>query len=172
LDPDAAGAAAIAEYDTNHDGVISGGELDRCPALKRAAGRIDPTGGGKITAAAVAGRIRQWQASKLANMNVLILVRMDGQPLAGATVTAEPEKFLGSTLAAAKGITDGTGSAPLRMADKPGLHCGFYKIRVSKLVGSQEIVPARYNRETELGIEVAIDADELQGGVRLDLNSR
>ncbi len=172
LNPEAAGAAAIAEFDTNRDGVISGSELDRCPALKRAAARIDPTGGGKITAAAIAERIRQWQASKLANINVLIVVRIDGQPLAGATVTAEPEKFLGPTLVAAKAVTDSTGSAPLRMTDKPGLHCGFYKLRVSKIAGGKESVPARYNKESELGIEVALDADELQGGVRLELNSR
>jgi hypothetical protein len=172
LDPDMAGAAAIAEYDANHDGVISGRELDKCPALKRAAARIDPQGTGKLTADSIAARIKCWQASRLATLSVLIVVRLDGQPLAGANVTAEPEKFLGATVAAAKGVSDSAGNAPMARADKPGMNCGFYKIRVSKMVNGQESVPARYNKDTELGIEVAIDADELQGGIKLDLASR
>ena len=171
IDPVAAGAAAIAEYDSNHDGVLSAEELGKCPSLKSAVARIDPQKTGKITADAIAARIKQWQTSQLASTSVLVAVRLDGAPLAGATVTAEPEKFLGESIAAAHGVSDAAGNAVMRTDSKPGMHCGFYKIRISKLVDGREALPARYNRDTELGIEVALDVLS-QGGVNFDLASR
>jgi hypothetical protein len=58
IDPDRAGADAIAKYDANHDGCLSGAELDKCPALKQAMDRIDTEKDGKITAGSARGRTR------------------------------------------------------------------------------------------------------------------
>jgi hypothetical protein len=169
LDAKAAADAAIAEYDTDRDGMISGKELDRVPALKVAIGRLGK-GSGKISAEAIADEIRAWQETKIALTNLGVSVTLDGQPLAGATVTAEPEKFLGPTILPASGVTDHTGSAALRIEGKPGLSFGFYKIRVSKMVAGREAIPARYNAQTELGAEVAPKVNAT-GGLTLNLTS-
>jgi len=39
----------------------------------------------------------------------------------------------------------------------PGLYLGFYRVRVSKNKGGKELIPAKYNTETELGAEIADD---------------
>jgi hypothetical protein len=170
IDATAAAAAALAEYDTNHDGVISGKELDRVPALKSALDRYGK-GTGKVTAEAIAERIHLWQDSKVALTNLGVTVTLDGRPLDGATVTAEPEAFLGSAVLPASGVTDHTGSAPLRIKDKSGISYGLYKIRVSKMAGGREVIPPRYNTETELGVEVAPKANTT-GGITLNLLSQ
>ena len=121
LDAKAAADAAIAEYDTNHDGMISGKELDHVPGLKVALGRLGK-GSGKISAEAIADEIRAWQETKIALTNLGVSVTLDGQPLAGATVTAEPEKFLGPTILPASGVTDHTGSPRCGSRENPAWH--------------------------------------------------
>lgn len=164
ISPSGAGQAAIAEYDTNHDGVISGEELKKCPALRRALSRYDTNGDGKVTADKIAARIEKWQESKVAAMHVGILLSLDGQPLEGASVTAEPEAFLGTSISPATGTTTASGSTDLNVPGKRGAQCGLYKLRVSKQVNGKETIPPRYNTATEFGIEVARDVPELAGG--------
>ena len=48
-----------------------------------------------------------------------------------------------------------------------GVPPGFYRVQVTK---SGENIPAKYNRETTLGHEVARDAAGNEGAIRLDLN--
>jgi hypothetical protein len=171
IDAVAAGQEAIAEYDTNHDGAISGAELDQCPGLKSALKQYD-NGTGRITAADITERIRKWQESRVSLSQTSILLTMDGKPLEGATVTAEPEKFLGSAIPSATGVTDSLGIVWLQIAqNKPGVYYGLYKLRVSKRVNGQETIPARYNARTELGFEKAPDAPGLKGH-KLDLKSK
>jgi EF hand domain-containing protein len=174
ISPSGAAAEAIAEYDTNHDGVISGAELDKCPALKRSLSRYDTNGDGKITADHIAAHIAMWQETNTALTQLGLLITLDGKPLAGATVTAEPEKFLGPAMLPASGMTGSDGGTMMRISkDKPGIQHGLYKVRISKVVNGKEVVPARYNTETELGIEVAQDVPELaSGGMPLQLKSK
>src|SRR5207244_6768910 len=70
FDAAAAGKKAIELYDTNHDGVISGKELDNCPAIKSAIKRYDMGGDGKVTADNIAARINKWIESKTGVMTV------------------------------------------------------------------------------------------------------
>jgi hypothetical protein len=171
IDPAAAGQAAIDEYDTNHDGVISGAELDRCPALKAAEKKYDH-GSGKITADDIAERIRAWQASRVCMSQMAIRITLDGKPLKGATVTSEPEKFLGPNIPGAKGVTNAQGTVwPQVDRSRPGMFYGLYKLRVSKTIDGQETIPARYNTETELGFEKAPDSGGL-AGMKLALKSK
>ena len=164
IDADAAAQQAISMYDTNGDGVISGKELDKCPGIKDALEHYDIKHDGKITAAAIAARIREWQESKLGTTVPKVRVLLDGQLLEGATVTFEPEPFLGPHVATASGQTAQNGAVLLTIAAdpgnpqserKPGVHCGLYKVRISKQVGGHETLPARFNSNTELGAEIA-----------------
>jgi hypothetical protein len=170
IDAVAAGKEAIAEYDTNSDGVISGSELDQCPGLKSALEQYDKNG--RVTAADITERIRKWQEGRVFLSRQPIILKMDGKPLEGATVTAEPEKFLGAAIPAAKGVTNSFGAVwPQVAQNKPGVFSGLYKLRVSKLVDGKETIPARYNTQTELGFEKAPDSPGLTG-LKLDLKSK
>jgi hypothetical protein len=163
IDADAAGKQAIAMYDTDGDGAISGKELDNCPGIKNAFEFYDISHDGKISGAAIAARIREWQASKVGTAATKVRVLLNGAPLEGATVTFEPEPFLGPNVAAASGQTAKNGATMMTIARdasnpqgerKPGVHYGLYKVRISKQVGGKESLPARYNTNTELGIEI------------------
>jgi len=171
IDAVAAGKEAIAEYDTNGDGAISGAELDQCPALKSALKKYD-NGTGKITAADITERILKWQESRICMSQQPILLTLDGKPLTGATVTAEPEKFLGPAIPAATGVSNAMGTVwPQVAQNKPGVFFGLYKLRVSKQVDGKETIPARYNTQTELGFEKAPDGPSLTG-LKLELKSK
>ncbi len=164
IDADAAAQQAIAMYDTDGDGSISGKELDKCPGIKDALEHYDFRHDGKVTAAAIAARIREWQESKMGITAAKVRVLLDGQPLEGATVTFEPEPFLGPHVATASGQTANNGAALMTIPADPqnpqserksGVHCGLYKVRISKQIRGHETLPARYNSKTELGIEIA-----------------
>ena len=178
IDASAAGAEAIKIYDTNKDGKISGEELDKCPAIKAALAQIDPGGQGEVTAEKITARIRQWQETKLGKMSLTCMVTHNGQPLAGATVTFVPEKFLGSEIKPATGTTDANGMAMLSVATNtptgervlPGIAPGLYRVVITK---QGMDIPAKYSAEasTVLGVEAAQDtARNRMGGIKFDLN--
>ena len=96
----AAGQKAVEQY---------GDKLDKVPSLLSAGKMLDTTGDGKITAEKINARIQAWLDSKLGRMPVRCKVKHNGQPLTGATVVFEPEKFLGPDVKAGKGITDASG---------------------------------------------------------------
>jgi hypothetical protein len=92
-------------------------------------------------------------------------VTLDGEPLAGATVTFEPESFLGSDIKSAVAVTTPFGDvAPtIPPEERPdpklpgGAQFGLYKVRISKIVNGKETIPAKYNTDTILGQEVSYD---------------
>lgn len=165
IDPAAAGARALEAYDANRDGTIAGAELDASPALKSALERLDADHDGGVSAAEIAARVNAWKAMKTALTSVRCLVTQDGRPLPGATVTFEPEPFLGEHVKTATGQTNQFGDAAPTVsdADKPdpslpgGVHFGFYTVRISKPSGGRDGVASRYNAGSTLGLEVAYD---------------
>ena len=171
IDAAAAGQAAIEQYDTNHDGVLSGAESDQCPGLKSSM-KLYAHGTGDITADDIAERIRKWQENRVCMSQTAIKLTLDGKPLEGATVTAEPEKFLGPNIPAASGVTNVHGTVwPQVDRSRPGLFYGLYKLRVSKKVDGRETIPPRYNTQTELGFEKSPDAAGLRG-MKFELTSK
>jgi hypothetical protein len=178
IDAGTAGEEAIKMYDTNHDGKISGAELDKCPAIKAAIAQIDPSGKGEITAEMITARIKKWQDSKLGRMSLGCRVTRNGSPLAGATVTFVPEKFLGPNLKPATGKTDTNGMAMLSITptntapgaprEPPGVAPALYRVVVT-VPGLN--IPPKYSTEEGaiLGQEVAMDAKGIQEGLKFDL---
>jgi hypothetical protein len=166
-----AGRQAMQRYDANRDGRVSGDELDGAPALKAALGSLDANGDGGVTADEVADRVGAWQASQLGRMSITCDVILDGKPLSDATVTFVPEEFLGDEIQAARGVTDARGSAAMSIPDlfPPGVACGLYRVEISKLADGEETIPAEYNSQTTLGVEVAEDAGAGEGMVQFDL---
>jgi hypothetical protein len=171
INASAAGSQAIEMFDTNKDGKISGDELDKCPGLKAALAKVDPNSEGG-TADKITARIREWQESKIGLMPVHCTITRNGEPLEGAEVRFVPEKFLGDNMKVASGKTSGTGMVMITVpAAKPtdlsGVPPGFYRVEITK---QGLTIPAKYNTETTLGQEVALDSEALrQGGIRFDL---
>ena len=166
-----AGSEAIEMYDTDQDGKISGTELDKCPALKAAMAQIDTTGEGAITADQIAERIKAWQNSKLGRMSLSCTVLRNGRPLPDAEVRLVPEKFLGENVKTAKGKTDRNGVAMISVettdrSDPPGVAPGLYRVEITK---AGENIPAKYNAQTTLGQEVALDAAGIREGIKFNL---
>jgi hypothetical protein len=169
------------DYDKDGDGFIAGSELEAAVGIKAAMATIDSDKDGKVTADEIANRIEAWQATRYGIMPLGITFTMDGRPLDGATVTFEPEPFLGDEIKAAVGETTLGGSAfPSVPADQrptkdtpAGLALGLYRVRLSKKVNGQETIPARYNTQTTLGQEVSMDDPAIANQkLRFDLKSK
>jgi hypothetical protein len=165
FDPETAARQAMSEFDTNKDGGLDAGELAKCPGLLAAKGSIPPDAKGLLTASAIAARLKAHQDSQDDVKPVSFRVLLDGKPLANAAITLVPEQFLGPTLRAAVGVTAQGGDAIVSSEDVAakgfaGVHCGLYRVQIScRDAAGKEQVPAKYNTETTLGLEVAPGAE-------------
>lgn len=146
---------AIEQYDANHDGKIDAAEIEKSPALAAMAAAMNSQPDGTLSEDQIAQRAAQWLKEPCARVSHMAVIDLDGQPLQGATVTFEPEECMGPAYHASTAVTDQAGQCfpPGDDPTYPGLSPGLYRIRVSKLVDGRETVPARYNAQTELGVE-------------------
>ncbi|MEQ8638169.1 hypothetical protein [Gimesia maris] len=91
-------------------------------------------------------------------------VTLDGAPLTDASVTFMPEKVRASS-----SMTDSEGKYDLvYIRDEKGAAIGPHKVVVSKLVNEKEVIPEKYNSETELTADVKPGANEFN----FDLTSK
>lgn len=157
--PKDAASQALAEYDTNKDGVLDAKELEACPGLLTALKRVDKNGDGRLTADEIADRIAFFQQQDT-QPDVTVEVILDGRPLPGATVTLVPEKFMGPAAKSASAVTNESGIGHLKTdgTNYVQVPCGYYRVQVSKDAQGREVVPAKYNSQTTLGYEVSPDA--------------
>jgi len=167
-----AGDDAIEQYDANGDGQIAGEELDKVPGIKGALENIDTNGDGAVTADEIYERIGAWEKSKLGRTSATIRITHDGKPLAGAIVKMVPEDFLGDEIQAASGQSNEAGVATMNipLENDPekigGMQVGLYRVEITK---PGEDIPAKYNTQTELGVEIAQDAAGSEEGIQIDL---
>jgi len=158
LDAKGVAAKAMEQYDTNRDGVLDAQELKRCPGLEACAKRIhrsnkDP----RLTQDELEQVLAEYVEGRTGIMALVCHVTLDGEALPGAEVVLEPEAFLGDSVKPSHGTTDEKGKARVQMegAPTPGCNYGIYRVRISKTgPNGREMLPARYNKETQLGIEV------------------
>ena len=178
FDPEATAVAALEQYDTDSDGRISGGELKAAPSISFALDRIDSDGDDEVTTVELARMIQEkWIDAGGGVIRVKAVVTLNRRELDGATITFEPEDFLGNVIHAATGVTDANGFAAMSMAPehmphknvRSGVAPGLYLVRISKMVDDRELIPAKYNTETTLGVEVAMRASYMPGHVQFDL---
>ena len=172
LDPAASGQQAVASYDKDGDGKISGEELAACPALEMALSRIDTSGDSAISADEIAARIDYYQTAKTTIVSGSTEVTMKGSPVVGATVTFEPETFMGPAFKTCSGLTDERGVAFVSGQDAkfPGIYLGLYRVRISKKEGDTETIPAKYNTESVLGYEATDDIPDVNNVIQFKLD--
>lgn len=180
-------AQALAALDANKDGFLDYNELAKAPGLRAAVAKIKNLSqfrgpvpseselqGAKINAAEIDARIQQWKEHGTGRISVPCRVyrvnkkggKGSSQPIAQAEVKFVPESFLGPGLSTGIGTTDKNGTAmisqPSRGGDDPavGMCPGYYRVEITK--GSE--IPAKYNKDTILGVEVASDSLDIESG--------
>jgi hypothetical protein len=156
------------EYDANSDGTIDQEEMKKSPPLLEAVepfeweshSPMDANGDRMLTEEEIRERIAEWLRSGVVVLTQSTIVTLDEEPLEGATVTYEPEAFLGAAIQSTSAVTDELGTCFPEGQDEeyPGLYTGLYRVRISKKVDGEETIPACYNTETILGKELAEDA--------------
>ena len=174
VSPRSADFQAFADYDANGDGELDATELEKCPALKVALSRCDKDGDGRLAPGEIADRIRDHQSADATIISGSVEITLDGAPLEGATVTFEPETFMGDMLRPVSATTnaDGRGYLEGQNAEFPGIYLGFYRVRISKLYQGKETIPSKYNSATELGYEATDDIDGIQNVIEFKLVSK
>jgi hypothetical protein len=173
IDANAAGEEAVKLYDANHDGKISGAELDKVPSLLKGLTNFTPpcTKEKGVTAADITTRIKAWQETRTGRVGgVVCKVTRKGKDLAGANVKFVPEKFLGGSMPECSGTTGPDGSAQISVPltgpdDAPGVPPGYYRVEVTMPDGS---IPAKYNTQTIFGEEIFPDKRR-EGGIIFDI---
>jgi hypothetical protein len=157
----AAAAKAMALYDANQDGKISGAELDQAPSLKAGLDMLGTDAQKGVTAEQIAARIQKWIDDKVGIIPVLCSAARNGAPLADAEVRFVPDPFLADCLAqTGVGQTDASGIANISLPREPGsdqprgIPPGFYRVEITK---AGEKIPTPYNAATTLGQEISLD---------------
>lgn len=163
LDPAAASAACLAEYDANKDGLLDKMELTKAPGIASQIALYDANSDGKVSKDELTARLTKFVADATAITTVSFQVMLDGKPLEGAAVRLVPEKYLGEAFKPATGTTDAQGFVSPEIAaadlnkDEQGLrgvHVATYRIEVTHPTIA---MPAKFNTATEYGLEVAPD---------------
>src|SRR3954462_8675939 len=92
--PDNVAAEAMKMYDANKDGKLDAAELKKCPGLADSLAEIETNNDKCIDAGEIAARIMSYTTSgtKFRDAPTRV-VRRGNTPVAGVTVTYEPEKF-------------------------------------------------------------------------------
>jgi hypothetical protein len=159
VDPDAAGAAAIEQYDKDGDGLLDKTELKACPALLTKLDLYDESNDEKLTGEEIRNKLQEMYDKGSGMTQLSCIVTMDGMPLSGATVKFVPEPFLGGRIPPAEGVTNSSGDASIGIAPEELpkqlrrhslMRAGIYRVEITH---PTKKIPARYNTETELGFE-------------------
>ncbi len=162
VDPRSAADQAIELYDADHDGALGKDELAKCPGILAKLTAYDKNGSGSVDRDEIAARLTELVNAKIALTRLQCHVTYRGRPLANATVTLEPEPYLGEEVKTASGVTDAQGRAtvslpaeelPQHLQRMSFLHTGTFKVRITH---PSVKLPARFNTATELGYESEI----------------
>jgi hypothetical protein len=163
LNPSRSATEALKLYDSDGDGEISPTEANASPGLTEAFVRIDTDSNGRLAESEIESRIRAWRRGGLGITLQPFYVFLDGRPLKGGRVELIPDTFIARGLRGADGEISANGlcSPSLSETDLPpgvkaGIYHGFYTIKVTH---PKAVVPASYDGESTLGIEVRPDYD-------------
>jgi hypothetical protein len=157
FDPAGSAAAALEQYDANQDGKLDAGDLAKSPALASSLAELDTNGDKALDTGEIAARIQNYAEGGVARKMFTAQLLLDGRPLDAAEVKFIPEKFMLGAVIEGTGTSNDTGGVTMSSpgADPPGIGVGFYRVEVSKKdTSGKETLPAKFNTETTLGIEV------------------
>ena len=152
INASAAANTAMEMFDKDSNGQLEGDELDASPGIKSALKAVDTNSDNSVSKDELSARIQTWIDSKAGTLPASCYVTLRGRPVDGAMVTLEPEPFLADWVKPATGTTQ-MGAAELESV-KFGMQVGMYRVKISKIEGGKEKIPAKYNENTTLGAEI------------------
>jgi len=140
--PENVAAEAMKMYDANKDGKLDVGELKKCPGLADSLAEIDTNNDKCIDAGEIAARIASYTTSGTKFRDAPTRVVRRGTPVAGVTVTLEPEKFMLGAIKSATGTSTESGEVTLQTegVSFAGAQIGFYQITVSQKTASGKVL--------------------------------
>ena len=159
----------MASFDSNSDGALDEPELEAAPSLAYSMTAIDTNENGKLETAEVLERFNTYVRLKIARKRFNMQIRRKGRPLANAKVDMVPAPFMEGIIAPAAGVTapDGMVAMDAKLsARRASVNLGFYRIKVNS---EKHKIPAKFNEDTTLGIEVAPVADGMDTNIVFDL---
>jgi len=155
MDAEAFANQAMADLDANKDGILDEKELVKAPGLKAFARSRGKT---SLKRDELVERIGMYQREAIGYSSAVLRFSLDNRPLVGAKITLTPEPWMGPKFKQATGTTDESGHASMKTEGGavPGaVQIGMYRIEVSRpSEAGQETIPARYNTQTTLGLEL------------------
>ena len=158
IDCDAAAARAIELLDRNSDGALDDEEISKSPGLAEGKPRVDSNGDGRITVEELASRFNYWNEAQARLVYPELEVTLNRRLVTNAKITFEPEPYLADWIDEKRTSTDKMGRCTPRISRQlPGMNMGYYRVKVSKIIGGKERLPARFNEQTELGVEFSDD---------------
>lgn len=165
IDPESAADGALALYDKNGDGQIAGDELTNWPALRDALkNNIDKNNDKLVSKDELIERFAMWAHGGVGISYLACRVTVGGRPLDGAEVKLIPESFFEDVIQPAHGTTGRSGTAllaidksflPADLQNFSGVQQGFYRVEITH---PSVNIPAKYNSDTRLGVEVSFDS--------------
>lgn len=155
-DVDAIMAACMKQADTDGDGVVTKQEAkDKAPSLEYALQALDSDKDGKLSEDEIRQRFVDLANAKTGVQGFGVKFTYKGRPLPGGEARLVPEAFLEGVIEAAEAPIEpvtGTASFDIPGDDYYGVRPGMYRIEVTS---DKVKLPAKYNEETELGIDVS-----------------
>ena len=170
-EPEAVADRAMTTLDTSSDGQLSATELDAAPGLKYCADQLDTNGDGQLSREEIVARFTLYRDMDVGLRQFNCRVVLDDGPLGDAMVKLVPESFIGDVIEPATGKSSGSGKVRLDIGGQPvpTVRIGMYRVEVTS---PSTPIPARYNTQTTLGIEIAPITNRKQsGGVVFRLTS-
>lgn len=171
IDSGQAASEAVRIYDRDGDGQLNKAEWSACPAFCDAINIYDTNSDQVLTTQEIAAGIARWQRGEMGATTLPFQVTLGGHGLEGAIVHLVPEKFFGEAIKPATGIAGRGGRGFLGVAKTdmppnaptvPLVQPGLYRVEITH---PQVKIPAKYNSQTTLGLEVAMDRLTPQGVV-------
>ena len=156
-------------FDSNTDGALDESELVSAPSLAYSLKAIDTNENGKLEVEEIRERFDTYVRLKIARRRFNMQIRHKRRPLADAKVEMIPAPFMEGIIAPASGVTteDGTVTMDAKLsARRATVNLGFYRIKVNS---EKTKIPAKFNEETTLGVEVAPIADAMDANVVFEL---
>jgi hypothetical protein len=160
VNPNIAADKAIELCDQDGNGLLSASELAACPGLLAALANYDTSGDKQLSRDEIAARLTDMYSHGTGLTPSSCRVTLDGRPLRGAHVRLVPEPFLGGDVKSAEGDTDGSGTAPIGIADSDLpeklrgaklMQLGVYRVEITHPTTK---IPAKFNTQTTLGYEL------------------
>jgi len=171
IDASAAAAEVMKSLDRDGDGKLSRAEWAASPEIAAIAANYDKNSDGFLESAELVSGFEAWQKTGVGVRSVPFRVTLNGSPLAGATVRLVPADFLGNAVKPASAQTGQSGGGQLAMAaedrpknapNMPLVQPGIYRVEITH---PSVKIPAKYNTETTLGIEITSASPGPEGAI-------